>query len=90
MSRSLEEELRNETLKWLQKIEKEIERIKVNKEINENKKEEEEFLENIKAYISDSHYFLKEKDLIRAFECVVWAWAWLEIGIKIGLLKVEV
>jgi hypothetical protein len=41
-------------------------------------------MDNIKAYISDTEYFLKKGDLIRAFECVVWAWAWMEIGIEIG------
>ncbi|RLI71228.1 DUF357 domain-containing protein [Archaeoglobales archaeon] len=82
MSKSLEEELRDETLKWLQKIEKEIKKIEVNDEKGK------EFFENIKAYISDSHYFLN-RDLIRAFECVVWAWAWLEIGVRVGLLSVK-
>jgi len=43
-------------------------------------------LRNINAYISDSEYFLKKGDLVRAFECVVWAWAWLEIGLDIGIL----
>jgi len=44
------------------------------------------FLNNIKAYISDSEYFLKKHDLVRASECVVWAWAWLEIGLDLHVL----
>jgi len=74
---SVEEELEKETLKWLERIE---ERVKV---IDGDKS----FIENINAYVSDSRYFLKKKDLVRAFECVVWAWAWLEIGIEVGKLK---
>jgi hypothetical protein len=51
---------------------------------------DERFLENISAYISDSHYFLDKGDLIRAFESVVWAWAWMEIGLEMEkLIKKE-
>ncbi len=69
-------ELRAETLKWLEKIE--AIRFSGNKD----------FVENIMAYISDSRYFLEKGDLVRAFECVVWAWAWLEIGRDYGFLEV--
>ncbi|WP_290725791.1 DUF357 domain-containing protein [Archaeoglobus sp.] len=72
----LEEELREETLKWLRRIEERMSGIDGDKE----------FMENIRAYISDSHYFLEKGDLIRAFECVIWAWAWLEIGLEVGKL----
>lgn len=72
----LEEELREETLKWLRRIEERMSEIDGDKE----------FMENIRAYISDSNYFLEKGDLIRAFECVVWAWAWLEIGLEVGKL----
>ncbi len=77
----LEDELREETLKWLERIR---ERVKFVKALD---KRGEDFLRNIEAYISDSEYFLRRGDLIRAFECVVWAWAWLEIGVDIGILK---
>ncbi len=73
---SVEEELRKETVKWLEKIEGKIEGVKGS----------ERFMRNIKAYIIDSKYFLDKGDLVRAFECVVWAWAWLEIGLEIGEL----
>jgi len=81
---SVEEELRNETLKWLERIEEKIKSVEAR---NEKGKE---FLKNINAYISDSRYFLEINDLVRAFECVVWAWAWLEIGIEMELLKAEI
>ncbi len=75
------EELIRETKKWLERIKLELKDIKA---VNERG---EEFLRNIEAYINDSEYFFEKGDLIRAFECVVWAWAWLEIGLKIGILS---
>ena len=71
-----EEELRLETFKWLEKIES----IEFSGEKG--------FVENIRTYIKDSRYFLEKGDLVRAFECVVWAWAWLEIGRDYGFLEV--
>lgn len=73
---SLKEELEAETQKWLKKAE----------DLFENISGDEDFLENISAYINDSHYFLDNGDLIRAFESVVWAWAWMEIGLERNIL----
>jgi len=75
----IEDSLRSETEKWLKKIKKE--KIEL---LDKNKKD---FEKNIRSYISDSEHFLEKKDLIRAFEAVVWAWAWLEIGRELGVLK---
>lgn len=77
MSDNLETDLREETLKWLGKAEDTLSKISG----------DERFLENISAYISDSRYFLEKGDLIRAFEAVIWAWAWMEIGMKTGDLE---
>ncbi|WP_456468604.1 DUF357 domain-containing protein [Archaeoglobus sp.] len=76
---NVEEELRSETVKWLEKIESRIESVGGDRK----------FLENIRAYISDSKYFMEKGDLVRAFECIVWAWAWLEIGLEVGKLRNE-
>ncbi len=78
---SVEEELRRETLRWLDRLE---ERLKDVEHANEKGRE---FLTNIRAYVSDSKYFLSKDDLVRAFECVVWAWAWLEIGMDLGIIQ---
>jgi uncharacterized protein len=75
--RSLEQELLGETKKWLERGEELFCRISG----------DEQILENVFAYISDSHYFLEKGDLIRAFESVVWAWAWMEIGLEKKLLQ---
>lgn len=77
----LEEDLRCETVKWMEKLQKEKKKVEI---LNSKG---QEFRNNIEAYISDSRYFLDNGDLIKAFECVVWAWAWLEIGLEIELFK---
>lgn len=48
--------------------------------------EGERFLENIRAYRADTDHFEQEEDLVRAFEAIVWAWAWLEIGAETGAI----
>ncbi|MFB3764196.1 MAG: DUF357 domain-containing protein [Methanotrichaceae archaeon] len=76
MSGNLETDLRSETLKWLERAGSLFSEISG----------KEEFIDNISAYISDSKYFLEKGDLIRAFEAVIWAWAWMEIGLEMGVL----
>lgn len=66
------ETLLKEINKWLPKCREEVKKIK--------KVKDKEFLENAQAYISDTEHFLQKGDLVRAFEAIVWAWAWLEIG----------
>jgi hypothetical protein len=73
----LEAELREETRKWLLKAEDLLCKVSG----------DEPFLENVSAYIHDSHYFMEKGDLIRAFESVIWAWAWMEIGLNMKLLE---
>jgi hypothetical protein len=73
----IEEDLRAETVKWQKKAQ----------DLYENVSGDREFLENIFAYIRDCQYFLEKDDLIRAFEAVIWAWAWMEIGLEKGLLR---
>ncbi len=73
----LEDSLRMETEKWLNRLE------------GLDISGEEDFVRNIKAYISDARHFLEKEDLIRAFEAVIWAWAWYEIGKEIGKVADE-
>ncbi len=77
MSEDLAEDLRAETLKWLTRAEDLFCKLTG----------EKQFLENISAYLSDSRHFLDKGDLIRAFEAVIWAWAWMEIGLERGMLR---
>ena len=69
-----ETELRAQTKIWTDKITAEMENIKL---LNRDKRN---FLDNVQAYIQDSGYFIEQGDLVRAFEAIIWAWSWLEIG----------
>lgn len=80
----VDEQLKAETLKWLGKCGEEVVKVKA------SDPKGEEFLVNIKAYVSDTGHFLDKGDLVRAFEAIVWAWAWLEIGKDVGVLENKV
>jgi hypothetical protein len=67
----------------IEKIEPLIDKIET------NDKKGEEMLENMKAYISDSKHFLKNKNYLKSFEAIVFAWAILEICKELGVFKVE-
>lgn len=79
--RDVTSELEAETRKWLERLNEKMKNVKARNEKGE------EFIKNIEAYASDAVHFLNTGDLVRAFECVVWAWAWLEIGIELDLLE---
>ena len=81
----LEEGLIGETEKWLERAKAALECVSPSKESEEG----ERFYANISAYISDCRYFLEQGDFIRAFEAVIWAWAWIEIGLEVGILVRE-
>jgi hypothetical protein len=78
-----DERLRQEIKKWTLKIVKDLE----NTEAVDRKGTQ--FLINIKAYVNDSGHFILKGDLVSAFEAIIWAWSWLEIGLELGLLKHE-
>lgn len=75
--------LETETRRWQKKLEDKI------SELEKENEEGEDFIENIKAYYKDSFYFLEQHDYVRAFECVVWAWAWFEIGRDYGFVSIK-
>jgi hypothetical protein len=77
----LEEEILREIEIWSKKLEEKLMDLKA------NNKDGESFIENITAYFKDSKYFLAKKDLIKAFEALIWSWSWLEIGLKFGFIK---
>lgn len=78
---STESQLISETEKWLKKAETEFKAIKL------SNKKGEEFAKNIAAYLNDTKYFSEKKDYVRAFEAVIWAWAWIEIGKDMEILR---
>jgi hypothetical protein len=74
------EDLKDEIEKWTHRAKEKRKRITAERGY-------ERLLVNIDAYISDSEYFLRKKDLIRSFECIIWSWAIMELGVEYGLLK---
>ncbi|MBN2330678.1 MAG: DUF357 domain-containing protein [Candidatus Aenigmarchaeota archaeon] len=77
----VEQRLQKEIEKWSGRMGRKLEVTKAGNPRGE------EFLENIRAYAKDSAHFRDEGDLVRSFEAVVWAWAWLEIGLQLNLLR---
>lgn len=69
----LERKLEAEIDKWKQKL---------SQENLEDLKGDKEFIDNIRAYADDADYFYEQDKLIKSFEALIWAWAWLEIGNK--------
>jgi len=70
----------------LEEIRKWQEKLKpVVKDLTPTDEKSEHYFTNIKAYLSDSNHFIEKGDYVRAFEAVVWAWAWYEIGQNEGL-----
>lgn len=69
-----QEKLEEETKKWLQKLEEEL----------EGKDREVDQMENVLAYRDDTRHFLEEGDYIRAWESVVYAWGILETLQRLG------
>jgi len=76
-------DLKDEIEKMLNKIEPLVDKIEFN---NEKGKE---MLENMKAYIADSKYFLKNEDLVKGFESIIWTWAILEICKELRVFKLK-
>jgi hypothetical protein len=70
---SIEENLLAEIEKWSKRLDNSLAGVRSLTE------QGSEMLENIKAYREDSKHFLNN-DLIKSFECLIWAWAILEVG----------
>jgi hypothetical protein len=76
---SLKDELESEIKKWTGKLDSALKSVRATDERGEK------LLANIKAYREDSGHFARS-DLVKSFECLVWAWALLEIGKDLGHL----
>lgn len=74
---------KEEIEKWLERMERELKKVKPSDEKGK------EFLKNINAYVHDCRHWLKNEDLVLSWESIIWAWAYLEIGKELNLLKVS-
>jgi len=75
------EQLKEEIKKWTEKLGTSLDSAKA---LN-NKGAE--MLTNIKAYQADSIHFYEKGDLVRSFEALIWAWAYLEIGSELEIIS---
>jgi hypothetical protein len=66
---------------WLNKLEKKLEKIRVEGEKGEN------LLKNIKAYIFDTKHFTAEGDYVKAWELISFAWGLFEAGEELEIIK---
>ena len=82
----IDQRLHAETEKWLKKAKEK--RASILLKDTENK-EHKEMLVNIDNYISDCQHFIDKKMMIEAFEASVWAWAWIEIMERLGIIKIN-
>ncbi len=72
-----QENLKDETEKWLERLENRI----------EDRDSSVEQMENVEAYRDDTYHFLEEKDFIRAWESVIYAWGILETLERLNLFE---
>jgi hypothetical protein len=77
----LADELRAEIEKWTRKLDEELPKTEP---LDDSGRK---MLENIRAYRKDSGHFSESGDLVKGFECLIWAWALLETGNALGHLK---
>ena len=69
-----QKKLKQETEKWLKKLEERL----------EERDREVDQMENVEAYRKDTYHFLEEGDFIRAWEAVIYAWGILETLERLG------
>lgn len=74
-----QEKLEEETEKWLERLEKRVEGL--DKDVEQ--------MENVEAYRKDTYHFLEEKDFVRAWESVIYAWGILETLERLGKFEDE-
>lgn len=72
--------MKEETRKWSKRLDEAL----ANAYANTGKGVE--FLTNVKAYQTDSLHFMQRGDLVRSFEALLWAWAYLTIAKELELV----
>jgi len=72
-----QEKLKEETEKWLERLEERVEGL--DKDVDQ--------MENVEAYRKDTYHFLDEEDFIRAWESVIYAWGILETLERLGKIE---
>ncbi len=78
---TLETKLIKEIKKWTAKLDDALSTAGARSEAGKK------MISNIKAYREDFEHFLKQGNLIKSFECLIWAWTLLETGKELEHLK---
>ena len=78
---SVEAELTDEIKKWSKKLDDSLPKTRALDDHGAK------MLENIGAYRKDSKHFSELGDLVKSFECLIWAWALLELGKELKHLR---
>jgi len=81
---TLDAKLTEEIKKWTAKLDGALSAARARSE------QGVKMVSNIKAYRRDSGHFLEQGDLIKSFECLIWAWALLELGGELGHLEMQI
>jgi len=76
----VEEELAGEIERWSRRLEEALKGVRPSDERGRR------LLENIEAYRKDSQHF-RPRSPVKSFECLIWAWALLEMGREFGCLS---
>ncbi|QQG40275.1 MAG: DUF357 domain-containing protein [Candidatus Aenigmatarchaeota archaeon] len=77
---STEEQLKTEIKKWTARLDDSLMNTRGTTQKGV------EFLTNVKAYQEDSLHFMERGDLVRAFEALLWAWAYLSIAKELEMV----
>lgn len=68
--------------------EKELKRLEeIFAELKVINKEGDEFYNFAKNYFDDGKHFFNKEQFVQAFEAFITAWAYLDIGLKLGLFE---
>jgi len=71
--------------KYFELTSKALKKVKI---VETHKKEAEDFLDLAQRYYDDAKYFEKKGDLVNAFGAVCYAYAFLDIGARLGFFDV--
>lgn len=85
-----DEELKKKLKKYKSLTSKALKKIRLNYGLSlKEKKIAQDFIGMCQAYFDDAKYFEKEKDFLTALAAYSYAHAWLDAGVRAGLLDAQ-
>ncbi len=75
-------DLREKVIKYEMLMRTAIERVEFNEDVSHS----QDFMTMARSYYNDGCYFLEIGDLVNALICFSYGHAWLDAGIRIGIL----